>query len=431
MYQTLKTYGVYSLFYMCFNLANEYLLFDFAISVLYCCSIFDPGSPTSHLCVCQQETQEKEVKFVLQVEYWEDIKSGIKTVEMRSKTAYWEKRLKNATHCSFQRAYSSKVLPKKKIDAIKVVPAEDAVKFGGPKPDTPKFAALFRGSTEIFVVHFQPYSEEEVENIPDKKTKAALESLRQQENLKLDDVEVMDPAELFKPDSSREPYDPHKLSKLKGREIQFPANLLSSFIQAAWSHSTENEFMGWVTGKVEEKKQNKKETSKVVVANGLFLPLQSSSQWAVWEPGEGELPGQMLQFMEDSESIVVGWIHSHPTFDSFLSSVDRHTQFMLQRELELAFAIVIDKEKKPRVMRLTAEGMKTVAACTQDPGSFHEHPLEHDSMVVDIPYFVHHSGKNSKLAFFDQNNFQEPFGWKVFKAHFAFMLDLYNQIADI
>ena len=236
---------------------------------------------------------------------------------MRSKTAYWEKRLKNATHCSFQRAYSSKVLPKKKIDAIKVVPAEDAVKFGGPKPDTPKFAALFRGSTEIFVVHFQPYSEEEVENIPDKKTKAALESLRQQENLKLDDVEVMDPAELFKPDSSREPYDPHKLSKLKGREIQFPANLLSSFIQAAWSHSTENEFMGWVTGKVEEKKQNKKETSKVVVANGLFLPCRALASGQSGNRGEGELPGQMLQFMEDSESIVVGWIHSHPTFDSF------------------------------------------------------------------------------------------------------------------
>ena len=110
-------------------------------------------------------------------------------------------------------------------------------------------------------------------------------------------------------------------------------------------------------------KGRQRSQSDVVIADGLFIP-QQSDQWA-WETGEDSLPMQMLQYMQESESVVVGWIHSHPTLDAFLSSVDQHTHFMLQRELPLAFAIVVDKEKKPRVMRLSPAGLEVVAACAR------------------------------------------------------------------
>ena len=41
---------------------------------------------------------------------------------------------------------------------------------------------------------------------------------------------------------------------------------------------------------------------------------------------------------------------------------------------------------------------------------FHEHSLSNEEMVVDVPYFIHHHGKLSKLAFFDNNSFKEILG---------------------
>jgi proteasome lid subunit RPN8/RPN11 len=167
--------------------------------------------------------------------------------------------------------------------------------------------------------------------------------------------------------------------------------------------------MRWITGKIVRKKAGK-DHKDVVIADGLFIPRQQSDQWAVWETGEDSSPMQMLQYMQESESVVVGWIHSHPTFDAFLSSVDQHTHFMLQRELPLAFAIVVDKEKKPRVMRLSPAGLEVVAACGEHGAGFHEHSLSNEEMVVDVPYFIHHHAKLSKLAFFDNNSFKEILG---------------------
>lgn len=65
--------------------------------------------------------------------------------------------------------------------------------------------------------------------------------------------------------------------------------------------------MGWITGKIVRKKAGK-DHKDVVIADGLFIP-QQSDQWA-WETGEDSLPMQMLQYMQESESVVVGWIHS-------------------------------------------------------------------------------------------------------------------------
>eukprot|EP00438_Fugacium_kawagutii_P022768 Skav229085 [mRNA] locus=scaffold2711:72876:81145:+ [translate_table: standard] len=364
-------------------------------------------------CTCGVENVEKVgekvVRFVLAIEYWEKIKSGTKSNELRSKTPFWDKRLENATHVSFARTYSDIVLPKKPIQSISIVPATDAEKFGGPKADTDKFKQLFKGSAEIYVIKFQPYTEEEVEGIPDKHSKALLESLQKDGQQNLKHVEVLDPQELFKPDPKEMPPDPKAAQELKFKDVQLPQNLLTSFIETAWRYSPENEFMGWLTGKLEKRGKPKK---PVVVVDGLFCPRQEGNQWSVREAGDEYLPSQMLHYMEKSESYVVGWIHSHPTFNAFLSSVDLHTHYSIQSSQAHAVAIVIDKNKEPRVMRMTETGMEVVKHCEEDPSTFHEHNVSSDKLFVDIPYNVNTSGKNSKLTFFDQNSSLETLGKK-------------------
>lgn len=62
-----------------------------------------------------------------------------------------------------------------------------------------------------------------------------------------------------------------------------------------------------------------------------------------------------------------------------------------------------------------------VAKCQADAATFHDHDISNEAMVVDLGYFIHHSGKLSKLAFFDQNSFRETFGQQTSKKHTAFL----------
>ena len=105
-------------------------------------------------------------------------------------------------------------------------------------------------------------------------------------------------------------------------------------------------------------------------ANGLFFPVQKSNTWTVFEPeGANAAPLQLLQHLESTKSVVVGWIHSHPSWDAFFSSLDQHQQYSLQKDADFAFGLVVGKDKTVRCLRLNAAGMDAVAKCqhsTQD-----------------------------------------------------------------
>lgn len=149
----------------------------------------------------------------------------------------------------------------------------------------------------------------------------------------------------------------------KFRQVQFPNSLLKQFCEFAWQR-TPNEFMGWITGTVEHVKKAQK---TILYGNGLFIPKQEGESFQVMEPvGSSDVPKEMLQHLESTRSVVIGWIHSHPTFDSFFSSVDQHMQHLLQRDQPLAFGVVVDKNKKPRVLRLSPKGMQAVEGCSQN-----------------------------------------------------------------
>ncbi len=70
------------------------------------------------------------------------------------------------------------------------------------------------------------------------------------------------------------------------------------------------------------------------------------SQDRTWQTGESANL-QMLEIMEANAWVLVGWVHTHPTFDAYLSSIDQHMAFCIQRDLSAAFSIVIDKTQTP------------------------------------------------------------------------------------
>ena len=75
--------------------------------------------------------------------------------------------------------------------------------------------------------------------------------------------------------------------------------------------------------------------------------------------------------MQKSGVTQVGWIHTHPLYDAFLSSIDVHTQYSIQKDASQAVAIVCaTKKNQIGYYRLTDMGMSAVSKCSQD--GFHQ-----------------------------------------------------------
>lgn len=84
----------------------------------------------------------------------------------------------------------------------------------------------------------------------------------------------------------------------------------------------------------------------------------------------------LFNYMLANKLITLGWIHTHPKQDCFMSSVDLHTHCGYQLMLPEAVAVVYapcDNRKRVGVFRLTQpEGMKLIQQCTLK--GFHVHP---------------------------------------------------------
>ena len=129
------------------------------------------------------------------------------------------------------------------------------------------------------------------------------------------------------------------------------SGLLDSFAKIAFNHSP-SEFMGWLCGKVV------KRTGKVII-NTAYCPQQAASDCAVWDDGSTAQDVDFIEFLTKHGIQVVGWVHTHPTFDAFLSSVDQHQAVRLQNEFPDALSIVIDKMKKPFFSTCCQKGWNT------------------------------------------------------------------------
>ncbi|KAM9976522.1 hypothetical protein ACTFIR_010363 [Dictyostelium discoideum] len=84
---------------------------------------------------------------------------------------------------------------------------------------------------------------------------------------------------------------------------------------------------------------------------------------------------EIFEYQLENDLLTLGWIHTHPTQDCFLSAVDVHTHCSYQYLLQEAIAVVISPMANPNfgIFRLTdPPGLETVQKCKLK--SFHPHP---------------------------------------------------------
>ena len=81
----------------------------------------------------------------------------------------------------------------------------------------------------------------------------------------------------------------------------------------------------------------------------------------------------VFDYLDLQGLLVLGWIHTHPSQSSFMSSVDLHTQASYQGMLPEALAIVCSvRDVETKVFSLTAHGAAFLGECRQT--GFHPHP---------------------------------------------------------
>ena len=142
-------------------------------------------------------------------------------------------------------------------------------------------------------------------------------------------------------------------------QVGMPHDTVTSFLQVAAQNSENNvETLGLLAGWQGEQGAH---------ITHLVVPLQQGDSASCECLGEA----LVAQCFQEHGVIQLGWIHTHPAHDTFLSSIDVHTQYNLQREVSGAVATVCSiKHAKTEHYQLTKRGMDIVGQCERE--GFHE-----------------------------------------------------------
>ena len=103
----------------------------------------------------------------------------------------------------------------------------------------------------------------------------------------------------------------------------------------------------------------------------IFLPQQDgfSDRFQTTDEGEADL---LNFFQENPNLVLLGVIHTHPGFDSFLSSVDLHMLFNYATSNHAVVSIVLAPELNTfPAFTLTRKGMEALPLCKE--AGFHRH----------------------------------------------------------
>ena len=96
---------------------------------------------------------------------------------------------------------------------------------------------------------------------------------------------------------------------------------------------------------------------------------------------------RLLKYCEKKDCVIIGWIHSRTTSETFLRSNDQHMQATLQVTQPKAVTVVLDQHGTPFYYRMTAHGMDVQAGLR-----------EHDqrrALFQEAVVNVHTEGKRS------------------------------------
>lgn len=120
------------------------------------------------------------------------------------------------------------------------------------------------------------------------------------------------------------------------RSITIPAEIIGKFLRLASDNTRKNlEFCGVLTGIL---------AHDAFTLTTLIIPKQTSTSDTVAMEGEEEVHA----VQESRNLLTLGWIHTHPTQQCFMSSVDLHTQLPYQYLLEESIAIVVAPTQNPK-----------------------------------------------------------------------------------
>lgn len=148
------------------------------------------------------------------------------------------------------------------------------------------------------------------------------------------------------------------------RNLELPASLLSDFLGFAQSNTNAGiETCGILAGKLDK--------GRLRITH-VIMPRQRGTECTCTTEAE-EL---VLEVQSKYELITLGWIHTHPTQDCFLSSIDLHTQYGYQMMMPEALAIVLsplNAVNQSGIFSLTERGMQVIGRCPLGGSGFHDH----------------------------------------------------------
>ncbi|KAI5790621.1 putative endosome-associated ubiquitin isopeptidase [Peziza echinospora] len=147
------------------------------------------------------------------------------------------------------------------------------------------------------------------------------------------------------------------------RTIFLPADLRHKFLEIAHSNTVRNlETCGVLCG--------------TLIQNALFISrLVIPEQEVTSDTCDMKDEESLFAYVDGEDLMVLGWIHTHPTYECFMSSVDLHNHCGYQLMLPESIAVVCAPKYEPSwgVFRLTdPPGVKTIMTC-QQKALFHRH----------------------------------------------------------
>eukprot|EP00997_Jenningsia_sp_PLL12_P005129 NODE_2062_length_996_cov_84.625132_g1684_i0.p1 GENE.NODE_2062_length_996_cov_84.625132_g1684_i0~~NODE_2062_length_996_cov_84.625132_g1684_i0.p1 ORF type:complete len:261 (-),score=42.34 NODE_2062_length_996_cov_84.625132_g1684_i0:73-855(-) len=97
---------------------------------------------------------------------------------------------------------------------------------------------------------------------------------------------------------------------------------------------------------------------------------------------------QLFEYQAAHDLLTIGWIHTHPEMDAFLSSVDLHTHAGYQSLLDEAVAVVCSPSKVPSygIFRVANDALPILQRC--DQRGFHEHMRPNGSKMHNEELFM-------------------------------------------
>jgi proteasome lid subunit RPN8/RPN11 len=165
-------------------------------------------------------------------------------------------------------------------------------------------------------------------------------------------------------------------------QVVVPSQLIDEFIALSYENTErEKETLGILVGSLEAHQYE---------VHGLILPKQvGRGDSCECTDDEG-----LYNCLYNRSWTVLGWIHTHPKHDLFLSSVDLHTHSSYQWFFPEAFAIVFAPTHPQQlgIFRLTSQGLRSIRECKEK--GFHPHGREiftearNVELVTDLSYEV-------------------------------------------